>query len=250
MFGHEKQDKLAHLLPLERRLHEYEPALQDGVRELLKAYELAVDASRDRWEFAVELQLLQRLGLTESDLRWLICKGIVEHGREITAKGDAKRKFRPAKSLKFNDSACFVLTREFAQTVTAHGCMVVAGPAEQCARDPSTLTPQWKSGRRELHVADFLVKRFRWPARNQETLLAAFAEERWAVEGIDDPLPPHPDHDPKQRLRDTIKCLNRNQEHRLIRFRSDGTGERVIWQFTPQAIEIFGVASAMTRRRA
>jgi len=247
MPGHANQGELPHLLLLERKFSEYEPALQDGVRELRKAYELAVDANRDKWDFAVELPILRRFGLTESDFRWLVCKGIVEHAFEVAAKEGNKRKFRPTKALKFKHRTCFVLTKEFAQKVIGHDATVVALHPEQRARDNVELAPQWDGGRHELYLADFLVKRYRWPAKNQETVLTAFAEEQWPDEGVDDPLPPHADTDPKQRLRDTIKCLNRNQAHRLIRFRGDGTGERVIWEFTPKAIELIRVDRSTKR---
>jgi hypothetical protein len=74
-----------------------------------------------------------------------------------------------------------------------------------------------------------LVKQFRLPALNQELILAAFEEEAWPPH-IDDPLPNALGQDPKQRLHDTIKRLNRHQVNRLIRFRSDGTGSGIIWE--------------------
>ncbi|MEO1524438.1 MAG: hypothetical protein AAFX06_03340 [Planctomycetota bacterium] len=46
---------------------------------------------------------------------------------------------------------------------------------------------------------------------------------------IDDPLPVDANIEPKRRLSDSIKCLNRNQAARLIRFRGDGTGEGILW---------------------
>ena len=81
-----------------------------------------------------------------------------------------------------------------------------------------------------MRVNGKLVKHFKWPALNQETILAAFEEEGWPPR-IDDPLPPLPEQDPKRRLHDTIKCINRNQKHHLIHFHGDGTGEGVIWEF-------------------
>lgn len=230
-----------HFVELERNLNEYEPPLQHGVCELLKAYELAIDANCGKWDFAVELSVLRRFGLTESDFRWMVCKGIAEHGIEVATKGGDKRTFCRTKRLKFKKRSCFVLTSECAEKLLGRNEPVVVLQTKQFAHDNTRLAPNWDGDRHELCVSDFLVKRFRWPAKNQETLLTAFDEEQWPAEGVDDPLPPHPDKDPKQRLRDTIKCLNRHHEHRLIHFRSDGTGERVIWDFTPEAIELFGV---------
>ena len=77
------------------------------------------------------------------------------------------------------------------------------------------------------------MKRFKWTAANQETILVAFEEEGWPAR-IDDPLPQQPEQDPKRRLSDTIKCLNRKQTNELIRFRGDGTGEGVTWELIGQ----------------
>ena len=57
----------------------------------------------------------------------------------------------------------------------------------------------------------------------------AFEEEGWPAK-IDDPLAPQSQQDPKRRLHDTIKCLNRNQKNELLHFRGDGTGEGILWE--------------------
>jgi hypothetical protein len=78
-------------------------------------------------------------------------------------------------------------------------------------------------------VGKELVKWFRVPAGNQETILAAFHEQRWSAH-IDDPLPQRPGIDPKERLRAAIRRLNGRQLRRLLRFRGDGTGMGVRWE--------------------
>ena len=62
-----------------------------------------------------------------------------------------------------------------------------------------------------------------------------FEEEEWPPR-IDHPLPQMPEQDPRRRLHDTIKCLNRNQKHPLIRFHSDGTGEGVVWELVESPV--------------
>ncbi len=67
--------------------------------------------------------------------------------------------------------------------------------------------------------------------------MSAFQEDGWPAR-IDDPLPPTPETDPKRRLSDAIKCLNRKQLNPLLRFSGDGTGEGVLWDLiaeTPAA---------------
>lgn len=106
-------------------------------------------------------------------------------------------------------------------------------PTGHLSKDVSDIqkeTPSWDADRHELMIGNTIVKRFRWPAANQESVLSAFEEEGWPSK-IDDPLSPNSDSDPKRRLADTIKCLNRNQTTRLIRFRGDGTGEGVLWDY-------------------
>ena len=86
--------------------------------------------------------------------------------------------------------------------------------------------PVWDRERRELRLGDIVVKRFRWPAVNQEGVLNAFSDLMWPSR-IDDPLPRN-GVNVKSKLHDTIKCLNQNQEIGLIKFRGDGTGRGVV----------------------
>ena len=89
--------------------------------------------------------------------------------------------------------------------------------------------PRWEGDDCTLYLGDQIVKRFKRPSPNQEIILATFEEEGWPSR-IDDPLPPVGDIDPKRRLHDSIKWLNRNQEMRLLHFSGDGSGEGVRWE--------------------
>jgi hypothetical protein len=93
----------------------------------------------------------------------------------------------------------------------------------------SEVKPRWDAVRRELSVAGLIVKRFRVPARNQETILGVFEEEGWA-EHIHDPLPATLDIDAPTRLHDAINRLNRCQINPLVRFHGDGKGTGVFWE--------------------
>jgi hypothetical protein len=95
--------------------------------------------------------------------------------------------------------------------------------------DELTERPKWDEQRRQLRVGRVLVKEFKLPSPNQETVLMAFEEEGWPPR-IDDPLPPVAQLDPRRRLHDTIKALNRKQKRDLIRFRGDGSGEGIRWE--------------------
>ncbi len=228
----------------------------EALRELLAANHYSLRIGRDVWDFAVTIHELRSLGLTESDLRWLVCAELVQHACEVTRVGDHNRQFQATHPLVFTAQNCFVLTErgcDFARSLLDHE------PAPRCAAGAAaTLTelddkqpaaeashngsydprvrPHWESDRHELRLGSVLIKQFKWPAMNQELVLAAFQEELWAFR-IDDPLPPQPAQDSKRRLSDTIKCLNRKQKAPLLHFRSDGTGEGIIWEVVEGDVE-------------
>ncbi len=203
---------------------------------LLEGFEFSEELHCSIWYFAVEIEELRKAGFTNSNLRWLVYKGYVEHAREIRPTDEHSRSFRPTGHLSFHESTCFVLTEtgvEFARKGlrhAAHGSKSHHVPeppsnGEQTAEP----VPKWDPDRLELRVGMSIVKKFQVPAANQELILSAFEEEGWPVR-VDDPLPPRPDQDPKSRLHTTINALNRNQRDRLIRFRGDGHGEGIRWE--------------------
>lgn len=213
--------------------------LQGAITELLAAFEMAHDVRRARWDFAIGLNSLTQLGVTESNIRWMICQGMIEHARDLTQPADKERNLVLTPALSFSNESCFVLSESFAHQLGSEHAnqWIVLHPNHDSLTGPSSI-PVWSAARRELRLGDYLIKRFRWRAKNQELILSTFEEEGWPLEGVFDPMPPDPNKEPKQRLRDTIKCLNRSQEHSLIRFRGDGSGEKVIWEFTDEATEL------------
>ena len=88
--------------------------------------------------------------------------------------------------------------------------------------------PKYDIERRELRIAGQVVKRFRQPAKNQETVLKTFEEDDWP-DRIDDPL--------KQgKLAETIRSLNDHMiREDLIRFSGDGSREAVLWTLVADA---------------
>ena len=203
----------------------------DAFSLLYDAAQYAVDASCSPWEFAIPFAELQEMGIRTNDVRWLVCRNWLMHGQDISTPGDEHRMVRERAGAVFDSHSCFTLTTEGQQLVAnrlrspglnAHHLRVTDRVAIQ------SNGPCWDASRHELRLGRQLIKRFRWPALNQETILAAFEEDGWPAK-IDDPLSLKPDLDPKRRLADAIKCLNRNQEARLLKFRGDGTGEGVLW---------------------
>jgi hypothetical protein len=220
------------------------PRTQAALHLLLEAYEYAHELSRNVWDFAVEIGGLRQEGITVSGFRWLVCKGFVEHAREITPPGGEDRAFERQAGLNFSKKTCFVLTEagfQFAQSAMAQAAPFIAplgsDPFHRSTGPSESLVPTWDRDRQELRLGNLIVKQFKVPAPNQEVILAAFQEEHWPVR-IDDPLPPHPEQDPKRRLHDTINALNRNQKHALLRFLGDGSGQGVRWDLVrpPQLV--------------
>jgi len=221
-----------------------------AIYRLLKANKYAQDAGRDAWEFAVTINELRRDGISENELRWLVCRGYIEHAEELTGT-DSERVFDHHVSLRLCRQSAFVISpagiafsREFLNDVAAGNGRSdgKANPSDGAAplansqqdkkrqqRADSELRPKWDCDRRELRLGDKIIKVFKLPSPMQEAILMAFEEEGWPPR-IEDPLPGHPDLLPKRRLHDTIKSLNRNQKNSLIRFMGDGTGEGIRWE--------------------
>ena len=69
----------------------------------------------------------------------------------------------------------------------------------------------------------------RWDSSTEDLILEAFEELGWP-ESIDDPLPVDHDIDPKRRLHDAIKRLNRNQQCAMLSFHGNGNGEGIVYR--------------------
>jgi hypothetical protein len=223
--------------------------LREVFATLVHAATCAKDVGCDPWEYATEMETLLGVGLKPSDLRWLVNMGYVSNAIEVTRPQDTARRFQPCYNLSFNRRTCFVLT-EAGMSLGAEG---ISQPPDFLSEgensgqshvaSPHRSVPSWDPDRRVLRVDGRVVKRYKVPSPNQEAIIAAFAEEGWPT-AIDDPLPPHPEQDSKRRLRKTLQSLNANQTQQLLRFRGDGTGERILWERieddSPQAVLKFG----------
>lgn len=205
---------------------------------LLEAYCYARDLDANPWEFAIELSGLRRLQLSNSDLRWLVGSGLLEHGIEVTLGGEAERSFQHPSRLLFSKKTCFVLSSAGAEMaanlapgaspILATNGVAATTPALGIAAPPSQQPPRWDRDLNELRVGQALVKCFKIPSPCEEAVLAAFEELSWP-ERIDDPLPPC------ESLAETIELLNRSQKQPLLRFLGDGAGQGIRWEYSVQA---------------
>jgi hypothetical protein len=197
------------------------PVVADICHHLLKAFRTAKHFGRDRWDFAIEVSQLQDLGAHSHTIRKMVCSGWIEHRREIPSLKE--RKFIPEEDVVLHANSCFVVTDK-GLPLLHYAAMTFP----ETAHNMLFSRPSWDADAREFRLGDQLVKQFRWKAINQERVLEAFAQANWPTT-IGDPLPVHPDICAKQRLHDTIKCLNRKHINGgLVKFRGDGTGRGVV----------------------
>lgn len=224
---------------------------------LLQSSEYAQDLDRSVWDFAVEISVLRKAGLTNSDLRWLICRGFVAHAYEVPPESEEQsRSFRDAPKLTFSRSSCFVamepgigfihrvldleanapLPNHRPTDFTIHhadGNATLQIESKGAGNRSEAVVPVWDRDRQELRVGDQVVKQFKAPAPNQELILSVFQEDGWPVR-IDDPLPPSGSRDPKRRLHDTINSLNRCHKVFMLRFLGDGRASGIRWELVPR----------------
>lgn len=220
-----------------REAQKANPKMAEAFRLLLEAWRYAREVDRDAWDFAVELFVLRRAGLTRSDVRLLVCKGFVCHASELPDTNDGHRRFQPEASLSIGRNSCFILTPAGINLLSGieeslpagREGSVSLGTMSPPVREVASALPVFLNDVRELRFLERVVKRFKHPSPNQEAVLLAFEEDGWPRR-IDDPLPPHPDCPPKKRLLDTIKSLNRHQRSPLLHFSGDGTGEGICWE--------------------
>jgi hypothetical protein len=196
---------------------------------LVESYYTAMELNRSIWDLALELSSLHHLGVSDSQLRYVICRGFVEHRFETGSSDQTERTFSAPMFLRFSANSCFVLTeagrRAAKQASHQHLPAMITGKR-------AGNTPFYDADKRILFFAGETVKRYRVPAENQELILMAFEEEKWPPH-ISDPLPGKAGTSAKRRLSDAIKNLNGNQHKRRVRFRGDGRGVGVVWEALP-----------------
>lgn len=219
---------------------------------LLDAHECAGELQVDTWQTAVDIRALRREGLRDTDLRWLIGCGLVEHSEETTEAQDSVRRFRPIRSLMLLPRSCFILSKlgldfvtgtlssSTADVIAQSSNRISPGNEQQIISNqthPTTgntssdrqTVPIWKAEVHELWLNQELVKRFLKRAPCQEAILTAFTEEGWPS-SIFDPLSPEMDQDPIERLHRTVHKLNHSQHPLRIRFFVNGGGSSIHWE--------------------
>src|SRR5262249_28229067 len=158
-----------------------------ALAHLKRARDCADDVQADPWDFGLEIGQLYAAGLTITDLRWMVARGLVEHADETSTHGDEHRSFTPSRGLTFLPTTCIILTNDGAALAVAESATpyddIPAANGQSTAR--ASPRPRWDAARRQLSFGDKMVKRFQVPAKNQELILAAFEKNDWP-QSIDD----------------------------------------------------------------
>ena len=208
------------------------PGLREALRLLLEAQVAAEHEGVDVWEFALGLATLQEVGLTVTQLRCLLHEGYVQQGVETTSPGARLRGFDRIQHLGVAEHSCFVLTpagiARVRPLLSEYGGTPGAPAAWLDCLPEGLRVPVWSRQQLVLTWTDLLVKRLRRDSVNQILLLDAFEEEHWPA-SIDDPLPGAAE-DRVERLRDTLRRLNRGQRQARLHFAMDDSACRVEWR--------------------
>jgi hypothetical protein len=183
-------------------------------------------------ENPLSFERLDRLGVGKEVAQWILFQGHALHLKRGAWPSVAGR---DCDSAVICEASAFALTevgQEFAEDFVGR----VLVPADEdefgAVRDQlwtGVLTPSYDPKTRVFTWGRHLLKQFRQPSSNQELILQSAEELGWAA-WFDDPLPRGQPANPKMRLHDTIKDLNRRQSPALVRFKGDGTGTQVGWE--------------------
>jgi len=200
---------------------------------LMRAATYADDTSTSIWEFAVTLSELRRAGLTETDLRLLVRKRILQHAIELVSDKGTARKFKNQESLRFTESSCFVLTEKGVFYIRSLHSFPAENELDEVVERFDQLDfPHWDAEERELRVGQDLVKRYQSPARSQEFILTLFEQRGWP-RAIEDPFTQSPEPD-NNLLHNVVQTLNRKQINQRIHFRCSSGGRVISWELVDE----------------
>jgi hypothetical protein len=194
------------------------------LRLLWGAYHQA-DAG-DRWQYAVRLAELGRVGVTEADLRQMIGQKLVECREETTADHSKRRRFRTWRGPAIPTRSCFVLSEAGAR-VASELTGDRAAPAKAASATDAPSGDE-RDGVRVLRWGG-RAKPFVQEAKNQTTVLKAFQAGGWP-EWIPNPLPPDPEIPRRRKLLTTVKNLNRALKGWPLSFRAGTKKDLIGWE--------------------
>ena len=205
------------------------PQPQDACLDMLEhldhARHTALACDTSPTDYAVPVSELLRLGPMHL-VRWLFHHGLINRPSH---HGQSKADLEPESIASENHFVLSHLGQQVLKLASPRQPATASSPPREAAENSSALLPSFDSTTRVLKYNGKVVKRYRWAAKNQEALLAAFEAAGWP-QRLPNPFQDDDKVDAKTRLHDTIKCLNRQRVNNLIRFRGDGSGMGVKWE--------------------
>lgn len=206
----------------------------DALRALAvfrETHAFAAQLAMPVWQLAESVASLHGQGIRDIALRLLCIAGLAECRLEKLTPSSSERTFRPITNLDLPDSACMILTaagldsaaeRELAP-VPAH----TDGFVQAALAPPAPWAPVWDY-KETLSWGNQVIKQLRRDADCQRLVLAAFQEAKWPNR-IDDPLLRDGLTAAKERMRQTVRHLNKRHRLAIIEFWMDEERRGICW---------------------
>lgn len=192
-----------------------------AVTLLADAYRTATAKDQPPEQLAYSVLGLERQGVTQTALRWLLDQDLAAHLRETTSHRSRVRTFVRCRNTCFRADSCLILTRTGWQQTGRYAS------DEPDARSPRV--PSWDADLGVLRVGDVVVKRLTREAESLTALLGAFQTAAWP-ELIPNPLRSEHGVDARDRLRNAVKRLNHRPGPVWVRFRILRSATAVRWE--------------------
>jgi hypothetical protein len=194
---------------------------------LLDAHDQGSGRHENEWTHAVTLPQLRALGAGDGTLVRLVRCGYLQHRK--ASKPGQPNGVGTSSGGRIAEGSRFLLSPGgliWARDLTSQNG-VAANATVSLTRLKLPHRPQYDRQRRVLWWGDHEVLAFDRPAPGMEAIVSKFEESSWC-ERVDSPLSKM--RNGKERLRDTVRRLNKATKIKLIRFRTDGYGQGVCWE--------------------
>ena len=129
--------------------------VQSALQLLQRSNAYAEDVGQDVWQFASEIGQLRNLGLSDSAMRWLLCRGEILHADEVTNLGDCRRSFRALGIFTLTPTTCFIAkpTNHNGEAFSTFGGQLsMESNQSYGTTEPQKLKPFWDDIRHELLI--------------------------------------------------------------------------------------------------
>lgn len=216
-------------MPSRRKPHrpqDTEAAVEAALALLLGGYEFALHTGRSPADCGLPHSLLRRLGVSDEAVLAAVDKGYVACSPPTSRRGETS-------DCPLGPHTLITLTEKGAKRAWQDACARHRPPPGRATlRKPAGAAddaskPHWDKKTGSLWRGDDLILRVRRRSSFQWLLLEAFHRRGWRP-SVDDPLG-HTKGYRLERLRQTVKDLNRRQKPLRLRFEVEADGQSVCW---------------------